>query len=189
MAKPAIDKIQAHVLSKMQALNPSLTYHSIDHTLDVAKQAERIARSESLNDKEIYLLSVAALYHDTGFLETYANHEEKSCEIFLRDCAVFNFSESDKHEILSLIRATKIPQHPTTLMQRIICDADLDYIGRADFPAIAQRLATEFMAFGIVENQEAFAVLQKKFLLGHHYHTATSRMINEPRKQQNIASL
>ncbi|WP_431309052.1 HD domain-containing protein, partial [Halalkalibacter lacteus] len=58
--------VEGQLLSK---LPPHLTYHSIDHTFDVLKQSERIARAEnSFPEEDIFLLKVAALYHDTGFL-------------------------------------------------------------------------------------------------------------------------
>ena len=63
-------------------LDKKLCYHNIDHTLDVIEQAEQIALSEKISPaKEILLLKVAALFHDTGFLYVYTGHEEKSCEI------------------------------------------------------------------------------------------------------------
>src|SRR5205809_300851 len=104
MSENAIEKIQTSVLTKLKGLNPNLTYHCANHTLDVVEQSGRIAREEGItNERELFLLKVAALYHDSGFLETYSAHEKKSCEIFLKDTTSYNFTEDEKEIIEGLI--------------------------------------------------------------------------------------
>ena len=39
---------------------------------------------------------------------------------------------------MELREATKIPQTPLTKLEEIICDADLDYLGREDFFEISR---------------------------------------------------
>ncbi len=181
--------IQKIVLEKMKALDPALTYHSIDHTEDVLQQAMRIASDEGVNKKEMFLLKIAALYHDTGFLEIYFGHEEKGCEIFLKDTAKFHFTESDKKIITDLIMATKMPQEPKSLLQKIICDADLDYLGRTDFPKISETLKIEFLNHKIVSHEKEWHDLQLNFLKNHRYHTNSSRLLRQPGKNANIIKL
>lgn len=187
MFEEEFKKIKQGVMRRLEALHSNLTYHTTDHTLDVLEQCVRIAEAEGVtNTKELFLLRVAALYHDTGFLNRYANHEEESCRIFLADAARLNFSEEDKKEVLHLIMATRIPQQPATLTERIICDADLDYLGRQDFRRIGDGLRREFISFGIVADDEEWRDLQLRFLKAHSYHTASSRRLREPVKQKNL---
>lgn len=181
--------IYKHVLLRLKDLDPALSYHCIEHTLDVVKHSARVALDENINEKEMYLLKIAALYHDTGFLYTYKDHESKSCEIFLEDSKDYNFKEGEKKIILDLIMATRVPQQPKTLLQKIICDADLDYLGRHDFEEIAGRLKTEFFNYGIVTNEAEWHRLQLKFLENHNYHTNSSQLIREPLKQANYKGL
>ncbi len=189
MPESEFDKILNLALKKLEGLDPKLTYHCIDHTIDVIKHSSRIAHDEGVNNREIFLLKIAAAYHDTGFLFKYDGHEEKSCEIFLEDCGRLNLKAADKDLILGLIRATKVPQLPKTLLQRIICDADLDYLGRIDFTEIANRLKTEFLNYSIVPDETRWHELQLKFLEGHHYHTNSSRLIREPVKKANLKGI
>lgn len=189
MPRSEFDIIHKLALKRLEGLDPKLTYHCIDHTLDVLKHSTRIANDEGINSRELFLLKVAAVYHDIGFLYKYDGHEEKGCEIFLEDCGRFNLKESEIELILGLIRATKVPQQPKNLLQRIICDADLDYLGRIDFMEIANRLQTEFMNYSIVPNEARWRELQLKFLEGHHYHTNSSRLLREPVKKANIKKI
>ena len=190
MREQAFEKIKKNVLAKLNDLSPDLTYHSLAHTLDVLQQCERIALSEGVTDPEqLFLLKVAALYHDTGFLRTYSEHESKGCAIFLEDVDAMEFTEPEKKLITDLIMATKIPQKPKTLLEKIICDADLDYLGRNDFFSIGDSLRREFLCFRIVTNNEEWDKLQLNFLQKHRYHTQSSRQLREPVKQNNYAQL
>lgn len=184
------EKVKSIVVKRLSGLDPNLTYHCLDHTLDVVKQSERIAGEEHVNDcRDLFLLKVAALYHDTGFLDTYAAHEMKSCEIFLTDAENFDLTTEEKSVITNLIMATQIPQLPATLLEKIICDADLDYLGRDDFFSIGDNLRKEFLRYNIVENNEQWEQMQIKFLQNHQYHTESSQKLREPHKQLNFAQL
>jgi len=184
------EKVKSIVVNRLSGLNSNLTYHCLDHTLDVVRQSERIAGDENVTScRDLYLLKVAALYHDTGFLETYAAHEVKSCEIFLSDAEKFDLSTEEKSVISNLIMATQIPQLPSTLLEKIICDADLDYLGRDDFFSIGDNLRKEFLQYQIVRNDEQWEQLQIKFLENHQYHTESSQRLREPYKQLNFAKL
>lgn len=184
------EKVKSIVVNRLSGLNSNLTYHCLDHTLDVVRQSERIAGDENVTScRDLYLLKVAALYHDTGFLETYAAHEVKSCEIFLSDAEKFDLTTEEKSVISNLIMATQIPQLPSTLLEKIICDADLDYLGRDDFFSIGDNLRKEFLQYQIVRNDEQWEQLQIKFLENHQYHTESSQRLREPYKQLNFAKL
>ncbi|HPH85812.1 MAG TPA: HD domain-containing protein [Ferruginibacter sp.] len=190
MAGTEFDKIQQLVLLKLNGLDPYMLYHCKAHTVDVLHQSERIARAEGVTDKHaMFLLKVAALYHDTGFLETYNEHEKKGCDIFLKDALQFHFSPKDKQQVVDLIMATKIPQQPVGLLQEIICDADLDYLGRNDFKEIASHLKEEFFHYGVITDEEDWKKLQILFLENHQYHTRSSRELRDPVKKTNLAGL
>ena len=187
MHEQLFDQIKENVTNKLKGLNKNLFYHSVGHTLDVVKQAERIALSENMHDiNELFLLKVAALYHDAGFLFIYRNHEEKSCEIFKNDASGYGLNDNDINLVCGIIMATKIPQTPNTKLEEVICDADLDYLGREDFPPISDKLRKEFIEYGIVKNNSEWEKKQLDFLTEHHYFTETSRREREPLKQKNL---
>ena len=171
-------------------LSPKLTYHCSQHTYDVVKQADRIARAEGIVDEELLaLLRTAACYHDAGFLYVYADHEEESCRIATQQLPTFGYSADQIVQVCQLIRATRLPQLPTTLPETILCDADLDYLGRDDYPAISQLLVTEWLAFGILADPAQWLSIQRTFLTNHSYFTHTNQQLREPRKQQTLAAL
>ena len=176
--------IQSCILLKLRnGLSKDLTYHTVQHTLDILKNAERIARNENINSEEdLFLLKVACLYHDSGFLITYKGHEEESCNLAKKDLPVFDLKKKQVEIICRLIMATKIPQTPRNKMEEIICDADLDYLGTADFFTISDSLFLELKKNGLVNSKKEWDSIQVKFLKEHRYFTATSKKLREQQK-------
>ncbi len=182
--------IKQNLLTKLEGLDPRLRYHNIDHTLDVLRQAERIAKDEDITDeREHYLLKIAALYHDAGFLRLYEGHEEESCSIFLGDAREFDLTEDEVQLVQGLIMATKITSDPRTHLEKILRDADLDYLGRRDFDEISNRLKQELLLFGFIADENEWDARQLAFLKKHNYHTRSSEAIRGPGKQKNYLAL
>lgn len=169
-------RIQEHVIDKLQkGLPEKLTYHNVAHTLDVLKQAVVIAKKEGITDAEdLLLLKVSVLYHDTGFLYAYHEHEDRSCVVATEELPAFGFTGPQVERVCNMIRATKVPQQPQNHLEQIICDADLDYLGRADFFEIGNNLYKEFMEQGVVRDFKEWNLLQIRFLESHRYFTKTS---------------
>ena len=167
--------IKKPILSRLEReLDPRLGYHNLAHTIDVVEQAEAIAKQEKVTDKhELLLLKTAAVFHDSGFLLVYKNHEEKSCEI-AAEAVKSILGEDDIKRICGMIMATKIPQTPHNLLEQIIADADLDYLGRNDFEPISKSLYREFLTFKIIPEDIIWDHIQIKFFESHHYFTGTS---------------
>ena len=182
--------IKQPILTRLKKeLDPRLGYHNIAHTLDVLEQAQVIARNENLTDKhDLLLLKTAAVYHDSGFLLVYKNHEEKSCELATEDLKDI-FDDDDLKKIHGMIMATKIPQTPHNLLEQIICDADLDYLGRNDFEPISKNLYQEFLTFKIIPEDCVWDHLQIKFFETHRYFTKTAIEKRNKVKLKHLASL
>lgn len=184
MTIETVQLISDKVLSELQTLLPeNLSYHGVHHTIDVVKQSLAIAKRERITlEEDLLLLQVSALYHDTGFLLTYKDHETESCNKAKRELPFFGFSEARIKKICGMIEATRIPQSPCNLLEQIIADADLDYLGRNDFQKISETLQTEFISYGIVSNQKAFEELQLRFFESHEYCTKSSQKLRGPVK-------
>jgi uncharacterized protein len=168
-------------------LNVQYLYHDGRHTEDVMRQAQEIAYREGVSSEEIATLKLAALYHDVGFLRQRENHEAAGVEIFLAESVDSEISQADKDLICRLIMVTKIPQQPQTLLEAIICDADLDYLGREDFPAIAEFLYLELKACGVVNDRKRWNEIQISFLESHRFHTTSSQKLRANTLEKNIS--
>lgn len=181
---------KAHILHRLrQGLAPELTYHGLHHTLDVLAVTEELCVLEDVPAYEAMLLRTAALYHDSGFLISNRNHEQLGCEIVREELPRYRYTGEEIERICSMIMATRIPQRPQNEWEAILCDADLDYLGRDDFRTIGAQLFAELQAYHILQTEEQWNRLQVDFLIQHAYFTATSQLRRRPTKLQHLAEL
>lgn len=175
------------ILHKLERELPSdRTYHSQAHTWDVYLTAIDIAQKEGINGEELQLLKTAALFHDAGFTEQELDHEEVSCRMARSVLPGFGYAPAQVDYICKMILATRIPQSPRDKLSRILCDADLDYLGRDDFFKIGARLFEELRVYKVVETERDWNELQLRFLRKHKFHTATNKRDREPMKRVHI---
>ena len=170
-------------------LSPDLYYHSIDHTMDVYNTTKVFAKKESISKADTKLLMIAALYHDSGYLHQREDHESISCNIVRATLPGFDYTESDIETICGIIMATKLPQQPHSILEQIICDADLDYLGRDDFFEIGSRLFRELQAAKLIANEADWDILQIDFLQKHRYFTQTAQHLRNDKKQVHLNQL
>lgn len=173
------------ILRKLrQELSENLYYHGYHHTLDVLRVATNLCKKEQVPNKKIPLVKTAALLHDAGFIKNkHANHEAEGCALAKSVLPNFGYSTEEIDEICGMIMATKIPQSPHNHLEEIICDADLDYLGRDDFYTIAASLYTELAAYNLMNDEKNWNRVQVSFLSQHHFFTQTNIQEREPVKQ------
>lgn len=171
-------------------LKPQLTYHSIDHTIDVYESAMRIVRGEVLDEHQIVLLKTATLMHDSGMLVTYQGHEQAAVDLCALWLPKYGYSLADIEQIADMILATRLPQKATSKLEQIICDADLDYLGRDDFHMIAHRLRYEWNTLKIKQTSlREWYLLQIAFLESHSYFTKIAQDTRNVGKQENLRQI
>lgn len=178
---------RAYILRRLREELPNeRTYHSLEHTLDVYAAVIDIAAAEGVEGDDLILLKTAALYHDAGFTVRQHDHEEAGCAIVREVLPTFGYPAIAVERVCAMIMATRVPQRPADLLERILCDADLDYLGRPDFKRIGDMLFAELRAYGILRTEVEWNRLQVRFLEEHGYHTATNRREREPAKQEHL---
>lgn len=179
--------IQEMILDKLEMDLPGyLFYHNVKHTVDVVTEVELIGWAEGCSDEEILLLKTAALFHDAGHTIAYDNHEFYGTEIAKKMLPEYNYTPEQIEKICSLIMATKLPPRPTNLLEDIMCDSDLDYLGRSDFIPVSNTLYEELKAQNKMGSLNDWNKIQVKFISGHQYFTNTARSLREVNKQQQI---
>lgn len=185
------DEAKDFVLIKLKReLKPTLYYHNYQHTLDVCAAAEKLAIMEQVHPEHKLLLITAALYHDTGFFWQYDNNEPLACD-FARDTLPgFDYTPEQIQVVCELIMATQMPHQPKNHLEKILCDADLDYLGRSDFFITALRLHREWS-----ENSSKkipfkdWYLKQFDFVQHHEYFTASANKLRNERKKENLLQI
>ena len=179
--------IQEIILDKLERELPDyLFYHNVKHTVDVVTEVELIGWGEGCTDEEILLLKTAGLFHDVGHTVTYDDHEYQGTLIARKMLPEFNYTPEQIDRICAIIMSTKLPPKPTDLLEDIICDSDLDYLGRSDFIPVSNTLFKELKAQNKMGSLNDWNKLQVKFISGHQYFTKTARSLREVNKLLQI---
>lgn len=171
-------------------LPKDLYYHNLKHTIDVIVQIEIIGQDEGVSDQEMLLLKTAALFHDSGFLVGYKDHEELGIQLTSMILPKYKYSENQIKIICELIAATKLPHSPKNILEEIICDADLDYLGRNDYMAVSRDLYKELLEHNMIKKSEhEWNLMQIKFLQHHKFFTNSSKNRRNANKNKQIQHL
>jgi predicted metal-dependent HD superfamily phosphohydrolase len=183
-------KLRRHVLAKLKRELPQyLAYHEMNHTLDVLNVCEQYIGRENLSEEDRYTLRMGAIVHDMGFLVGASNHEAVGAgmaEVLMKDLGI---EQRIIDQVKGLVVATRIPQTPLNHLQKIICDADLDYLGRDDYPTISVKLFAELKHMNVITTEQQWKDLQINFLKSHHFHTPYAVKNREPKKQYWLKKL
>ncbi len=178
------------VLDKLEKELPKfIHYHNFKHTIDVVNQAELIGLGEGVDDESLLLLKTAALFHDTGLTISFENHEFLGTQIARSMLPKWKYTEEQIAKICDLIMATKLPPNPQNLLEKVMCDADLDYLGRSDFIPISNSLYDELIDQGKNIDINTWNRNQVKFLTNHQYFTNTALRLREVGKEYQIERL
>lgn len=182
---------QKFILKKMgDELPGHLFYHGLHHTRDVYSAAVMIAKEEGItSERDLALIKTATLYHDSGFTIDYQNHEESGCDLARKTLPGFDYSQDDIDVICGMIMATKIPQNPQNKLEEILCDADLDYLGRDDFYEIGDTLFSELKFYNKIKDEQQWNKIQVSFLNAHQYYTNFGKTHREQQKQIYLKDL
>jgi len=180
--------VKKFILDKLKKELPkNLTYHSLGHIKDVYKAAENFAQLEKVKGEDLTLLLTAVLFHDSGFLVKQKDHEQEGCDIARKYLPGFDYTPEQIERICGMIMATQIPQSPHNKLEEIICDADLDYLGRDDFFTIGDKLFDELCMYGIINTELEWNKLQVRFLEKHHFFTSSAIKLRKAKKAANLA--
>lgn len=191
--------LEEHVRRRLTAeLPPTLAYHGPHHTLDdVLPAVDRLCTGEGVGPAERDLVMAAALFHDIGFVESYNGNEAIGARIAAETLPSFGFSSSEIERILDIILSTEMReidgvfcQDPgDDLLKKIMCDADLDNLGREDFFKVSDNLREELRHQGTNFTEMEWLARQVLFVSQQSWFTATQRADREEIKARNLARL
>ncbi len=184
------EQVYTFLIDKLEKGLPAfITYHNVAHTNHVLQAAIHLATAEGVQGDDLTLLKTAALFHDAGFLQNHQDHEKISCQLARKYLPEYGYTPEQIADICTIIMATQLPQTPANLLSKILCDADLYYLGTDDYDAFSERLYHEFKKNDIIQTQLEWQMREVEFLSAHTYFTKTATRENETKKQEILKRL
>lgn len=185
-----VEEVSRFVINSFKSNPAFFLYHNLHHTREVVDLVEDLAKNSGVESEGLELLLIAAWFHDIGYAETIPLHEERSAEKaeeFLREK---DYPQEKIDAVKKLILATKVPQNPASKLEKIMCDADIAYIGKKDFMSRIKLLRKEWKQ--TIQKEFSDPEWFKEnihFLESNSFHTEyAKRKFGETRKE-NLAAL
>jgi predicted metal-dependent HD superfamily phosphohydrolase len=186
-----VGKATAYVEVLFRAKKPDwVRFHTFRHARAVAEASQEIGAACLLSEEDMEVVTLAAWFHDTGYLEGIDGHEERSVQIasaFLRDN---DYPEEKITQIAGCIRATHLPQNPKNLLEQVLCDADIAHLASKDFFEVTELIRSEIehrMRLKLTE--EEWLTMNTDFVAGHQYHTDCARSKYADQHAANVKAL
>lgn len=191
MNNKLIEKVREYVLALLKSKIPSNNvYHDVEHTINVAETAEIIGRASKLNDEELETVVIAAWFHDVGYIDKVEGHEELSAKYAEEFLLKENYPFEKIEKVKNCIKATKVPQKPTNILEEVICDADLSHLGKVTFKDRNDLFREEFeYYFGRQLSEVEWIKKSIDFLNEHKFFTEYARNEFNEQKKRNIELL
>lgn len=186
------DYVRRYLINKLKASLPDkMEYHNVEYTLALEEAAIRIANIEGVQIEDLILLRTAALFRSTGFIYNYKANDVYGIKLAQAELPKYGYDRMQIKIVCSMINATsRNDSFPTTLLEKILCDAEHDYLGRADYHFIARNLRSELANFGKHMTDLEWIDFQLNFLEKQHkYYTVTSKNMREKGKLKRIKEL
>ncbi|MFZ9387541.1 MAG: Pycsar system effector family protein [Chitinophagaceae bacterium] len=172
-------------------LSKSIRFHTLQHTLEVVGACQVIGDFMQLNEDDRFTLNLAAWFHDTGYISGDSRDHE-SVSILLADefMSKHNISQELRTKVRACINATRMPQSPDSVLEQIICDADLFHLGTDSFEEKSKLLREELNNFGDNDvSKKDWRKINIRFLQRHTYFTPYGREKLQPVKGEHLAEL
>ena len=185
---PDLEKARKYVLDRLEhEISPYLTYHCLGHTRDeVVPAADKLASLEKLGSEDHLLVLTGAYFHDLGFIRQRQDHESIGIQLAGQTLPGFGYSEAQIVVVQGIIRATHLPQSPTTLLEEIMADADMDDLGHENFWKRSKDLRQELKNYGSNFTDEEWYSYQLQLMQTHKYFTKSEQILRNTTKQEHL---
>ena len=186
-----ISEVEKYVSGLLKNETPEgYTYHTLNHTQDVVKNAIFIGIKEKLTKEEMNMLRLAAWFHDVGYVKKYLGHEEESANMAVKFLERHGVEENIRTAVTESIRATTFPQSPKSRIAKVLCHVDFMHLGQENYFEQAEKLRQEQKNAGIRKLKKAeFDQESVRLFEEHHWHTVFCQNNLEETKQKNLKLL
>ena len=165
-------------------------FHNWNHTQEVVEETQHLGGLCKLSDEDLVLLKIAAYFHDTGHVSCYTGHEEASADIASKFLSQFDVSKRELDKISGLIKSTKLTKSCSTLLQKVLHDADLSHIGKSYMEKRTNKLREEWE--GCLEKkykEKEWLVLQIDFLSNLRFYTEPAKKLYKETRKYHVEKL
>jgi adenylate cyclase len=175
------------IFSKLEAeLHKNLFFHNLDYARHLFEYSGLLAKAAGLDLEETLLIRTSALILNVGFIGGYDNHENRSAEYARNMLLEYNYSEKQINIISNLILSTKWPPDPHNILEMVLYDTKMEYIGRADYIRLYKLLFLEQNQYIKSVDVLEFKRKQIEMIQKYSYFTESARRLREITPEEQV---
>ena len=165
-------------------------FHNVEHVEQVVSAIGDLSGAAGLEERERTILILAGWFHDLGYNQGPADHEERGANLAKMSLLEWQVPQDIVDEVAACIMATKMPQQPKNKLQSLIADADLSHLGTGEYWSFISKLRQELKEAQHREMTETeWLQFEINFLQNQSYHTPEAQALYGKTKKKHLKKL
>ena len=166
------------------------TFHELKHTSFVVSSCYELSIACKCSANDLASVLMAAWLHDVGYVGGRDNHEERGANMAMDFLSSVDCPFDVQVQVQKLILSTRLPTSPISILEEIICDADLSHLGAVSYPVWELRLREELEKVdGLIYSDEMWREKNITFFRNHSYYTEKAHRLWNYQKQRNLIQM
>ncbi len=170
-------------------LSSTIYFHNANYARQTYSYAGLLCKAEDLDLEETLMIRTACLLLPLGYIISHENPEKEAAAIARDILPEYLYSEKQANLISNLILSTKRPPAPRNLLEEIMADTSMEYLGRVDYIKLYKLLFLEYNEFHERLEIRDWKDIQINVLKEHEYFTAGAKRLREVSGEEQIRKI
>lgn len=127
----------------LRHLPSTYLFHNFEHVTEVVEVVQQLAKRSDLSSDEKDDLTLAAWFHELGYIRQREEHEQVSAELAKQFLTEQGYEAERITRVTQLILSTQADHEPIDLSEKILFDAQWSFLGRKRFSRKGRLLLLE----------------------------------------------
>ncbi len=182
--------VEELVFSKLEAeLHKDLLFHSLEYARHLYEYSGLLTKAANLDLEDELIIKTSVLLLNVGYTGGYENQENRSAEYARLVLQEFNYSEKQITQISNLILSTKWPPEPKNLLEMVLYDVKMEFVGRADYLRLYKLLFLEQNQYLKSVDVLEFKRTQLEIVRNYIFYTDSARRLREIPVEEQLSRI
>ncbi len=179
-----------YVFDKLKKELPDdMPFHNSEYASHRYEYANLISKAEALDLEETLIIKTASLFISLGYTGNQQNPETRAARLAREILPEFKYPEIQINTISNILLASKWPPEAFTLLEKIMIDIRMEYLGRADYIKLQNLLYLETNKYVQAIEPGDWIDEQISLLQEHEFLTLGAKRLREIASLEQIRKL
>lgn len=182
--------LNKYVFTRLKTELPEdMPFHNAEYAKHQYEYSILISKAENLDLEERLIIKTATLFMSLGYINRQLNIETMSARLARETLPEFGYDENQINTISNILLAAKWPPEAFNLLEKIMTDIRMEYLGRADYIKLQNLLFIETNKYYQPISQERWIEEQIQLLQQHEFLSLGAKRLREIASSEQIRRL